>query len=365
MNNFTETIMFTRGNPAVEALPVDDLSDCAQEIFKKEGKVLFQYGHYSGYGPLRQWIADNYGAALEQVILGNSSMEFLTFLASVMLKKGDRVFVEYPSYDRTITAMKRAGANVVGIRLEDDGVDVKDFELKLKDGCPKFFYTVADFQNPTGITCSLEKRRAVAELAEKHGFYILEDAPYKALRYYGEDVISYRELVPHRVFYINSFSKVLSPGIRVGFLIGPTDLMKEVHAWSENTYIHPALVTEGIVYEYCRRGLLPGNIEKLKNLYRPRLDGILNSLERHLAGQAEWTKPEGGFFVSLFLPDTVDGKALRDNTADFGIKLSKGDNFFVDGRGEQFVRLPFCQMDPEETEEGIRRLKKAILRYSH
>jgi 2-aminoadipate transaminase len=359
-----DAIMFTRGNPAVEALPVESLTDCAQSIFKKEGKVLFQYGHYSGYAPLRQWIADNFDSKYEQVLLGNSSMEFFTFIAQVMLKKGDSVVLENPSYDRAITAMKRTEANVVGIPLEMDGVDIEEMRTQVEKHHPKLFYTVPDFQNPTGVTTSPEKRQAIARLAKEYGFFIIEDAPYKSLRYYGDDVTSYKEMIPEQVFYINSFSKTMSPGIRVGFLIGPENIMPTLHKWSEDTYIHPSLVTEGIVYEFCTRGLLWPNIEKLKELYRPRLDGILRAMETHLKGMAEWTKPQGGFFLSVSLPEHVDGKAVQSHAKEHGVILSNGSGFFVDNKGDQFLRLPFCQMEPSETEAGIKRLAKVIRTYS-
>ncbi|MFP4268841.1 MAG: PLP-dependent aminotransferase family protein [Spirochaetaceae bacterium] len=364
MEEIKDQIMFTRGNPAEEALPVKELSECAASIFEKEGKVLFQYGHYSGYAPLREWIADYYGADYEQILIGNGSMEFFSFGASVLLEEGDAVFLEYPSYDRAVKAMKRAGADVVGISLEKDGVDIDAFEREVEKKRPKLFYTVADFQNPTGVSTSLEKRKRIVELAKKYGFYIIEDGPYRPLRYYGEDITSYRELLPEQVIFISSFSKTVSPGMRVGFMIGPKEIMPKFHKWSEDTYIHPSLVTEGIIYEYCRRGLFEPNIEKLKDLYRPRLDGILHALETHMDRSVSWIKPEGGFFVSVNLPENVDGNALQNSSKEFGFVVARGNGFFVDGKGDRFIRLPFCQMDPSEAEEGIKRLAKAVRSFS-
>lgn len=352
-------IFFTRGNPAQEALPISDIIDCANTIFEKEGKILFQYGHYSGYAPLREWIGKRFDAKFEQVLIGNSSMEFLTFIGALMVNKGDTVYLENPSYDRTITAMKRIGANVVGISLEPDGVDIEILKKELKKGVPKLFYIIPDFQNPSGVTTSLEKRKEVARLAQEYGFYIIEDAPYRFLRYRGQNIPTFKELIPERVLHICSFSKILSPGIRVGFLIGPTDLMPKFHKWSEDTYIHPALATEGIVFEYCRRGLLDPNIERLKTLYRPRMESMAEALDKYLM-RVEWIKPDGGFFISTTLPDDIDGKAIRENANKFGITLSDGRGFFTDWNGENFVRLPFCALTPDEIEEGIRRLAKAI-----
>jgi 2-aminoadipate transaminase len=209
------------------------------------------------------------------------------------------------------------------------------------------------------VTTSSEKREEVVRLAQEWGFYLVEDAPYRLLRYRGKEAPSLRELLPDRVIHISSFSKTLSPGMRIGYMILPLTLAPSFHKWSEDTYIHPVLPTEGIVNEYCRRGLLEPNIEKLKNLYRPRLDAILNALRQHLK-EATWIEPEGGFFVSATLPEDIDGHALWKNARNYGLVLTDGRGFFPDGKGENFVRLPFCALKPEEIEEGIRRLTKAI-----
>lgn len=358
-----EPILFTRGSPATDALPIDDFRACADAIFKQQGRVLFQYGHYSGYGPLRQWIADWFHADQEQVLLGNGSMEFLTFAAGVFVAPGDAVFFEYPSYDRAITAMRRAGADLVGIPLEADGVDLEAFEAAVRKKAPKLFYIIPDFQNPSGVTTGLEKRTRIAQLASKYDFLILEDAPYRFLRYRGEDPPTFMELAPEHTIHMSSFSKIMSPGVRMGFMIGPKEIMPRLHQWSEDTYIHPSLVTGGLVYEYCRRGLLEPNIEKLKALYRPRLDCMLRVLQTQLP-EVEYIQPEGGFFLSITLPEPVDGRALRDNAGQFGIVLSNGCGFFTDGRGDNFVRLPFCGISEEEIEIGVQRLAQAIRHYS-
>jgi 2-aminoadipate transaminase len=359
MSEELKPILFTRGNPAEEALPLADISECAHSVFQREGKILFQYGHYSGYRPLREWIAGRYGVKVDQVLLGNGSMEFFTFTGSLLVNHGDTVYLESPSYDRTITAMRRIGAQVVGIPLEKDGVSIDSLKMHLKRSTPKVFYLIADFQNPSGVSTCLEKRKEIIRLAETHGFYLIEDSAYRLLRYRGSPIPTLRELMPEKVIYISSFSKTLSPGMRIGYMILPPDLAPRFHKWSEDTYIHPVLPTEGIANEYCRKGLLEPNIEKLKNLYRPRLDAILEALSKHLKG-ATWIEPEGGFFVSTSLPEQIDGHEVWRNARDFGLVLTDGRGFFPDGKGENFVRLPFCALTPGEIEEGIRRLAKAI-----
>ena len=356
---FSRPILFTRGSPAREGIPVADLAECAASIFEADGHTIFQYGHYSGYRPLREWLAGWLGVEYERILIGNGSMEFFSFLGSVLIRSGDTVFMENPTYDRAITAMKRTGARVVGIPLQEDGVDLDNLERQLQESVPRLFYIIPDFQNPSGVTTSLEKRRAIAELARHHGFMIVEDAPYRPLRYFGEESPSFKDLAPDQTIYISSFSKIVSPGMRVGFLVGPGELMPRLHKWSEDTYIHPSLVSEGIVYEYCRRGLLEPNIENLKSLYRPRLECVLGALERYLGG-AQWFRTQGGFFLSVSLPPDTDGRVLMEQAEKFGLVLSDGRGFFTDGGGENFVRLPFCGLDPEDIDEGVRRLALAV-----
>jgi DNA-binding transcriptional MocR family regulator len=357
-----DLILFTRGNPAEEAIPLGDIVACAQDIFQREGKVLFQYGHYSGYRPLREWIAVRFGVKTEQVLIGNGSMEFFTFAGSLLVNPGETVYVESPSYDRAITAMKRIGAKVVGIPLEKDGVNIEALKKELKKSPPRIFYLIPDFQNPSGVTTSLEKRMEIIRLAEEYGFVIVEDSPYRYLRYRGKEVPSFRELLPGRAIHISSFSKILSPGMRIGFLLIPEDLSPRFHKWSEDTYIHPALPTAGIAYEYCRRGLLNPNIERLKGIYLPRMEAMLRALRENLNG-AEWIEPEGGYFISATLPGNVDGREVWRNCRQFGVVLTDGKGFFPDGRGENFIRLPFSALTPGEIEEGIKRLARAVDHY--
>ena len=224
---------------------------------------------------------------------------------------------------------------------------------------PKFFYLIPDFQNPSGVTINLAKHHRLAELAQQHGFLIIEDSPYRHLRYRGEDLPTLRELAPDRTLHVCSFSKLLSPGLRVGFVIGPDSLMPRLHKWSEDTYIHPTLVSEGIVYEYCRRGLLAPNINKVE-VHLPATDG---SHALRVAKRPPTSALDGnrrGIFLGIRLPDHVDGNLLRSSASKFGIVLADGRGFFTDDSGGNFVRLPFCGLKAEESQEGIRRLARAV-----
>jgi len=353
-------INFTRGMPPVEVFPAEDLIRCGEAALRRDPSVLLQYGRSPGYAPLREWLGQHYGAEPDQVFIGNSSLEIFSFIIQTLLPPGARTFVESPSYDRAITLLRRAGAQVVGIPVEEDGLDMTGLEEEVMQGPPALMYLVADFHNPTGTTTSLEKRRRLVALAEEHGFWIVEDAPYRALRYEGQDIPTLWSLAPQRVLHMSSFSKVLAPGLRLGYLVGSVEAIATLVKWAVDTYIGPVFPTQGMVYEYCRRGLLAPNIERLKGVYRPRLQATLSALEKHLP-QAIWTRPEGGFFVGVTLPEGSDVASLLAQAGKAGLKLSDGRGFFpTPADGNRFLRIPFCGVTPEEIEEGISRLARIL-----
>lgn len=352
-------INFTRGVPANESFPLEEVSDAARAILAQDGPALLQYGPSAGYAPLREWLATWQGVERERVITANGSLQLVEFLCIHSLKPGDVVFTESPSYDRTLTLLRRHGAKIVGIPLEPDGPNIEALEAKLREQVPKLFYVIPDFQNPTGATCSGAKRRRIVELAERHGFLLLEDAPYRLLRYRGSEEPTLYQLAPERTLHMTSFTKLIAPGVRVGLMVGDPKLLAGVAKVAEDTYISPGYVAQGITYEWCRRGLLPPQIERLKALYEPRLDACLAALDRHIP-DARPTRPDGGFFLSLTLPEGVTTTALRAAAAKRSLNLADGLAFFPAGGGERFLRLPFCALTPAEIEEGIRRLGDSV-----
>lgn len=353
------TINFIRGNPPPEAFPIEQLQGCAKAVLEREGSVVLQYHPAAGFIPLRRWLADRYGTATECVLLSNGSLQILEFLSRLLASPGEVVLVEKPSYDRAITLFRGAGLRVMGVPLESDGFEGETLERLLWDKKPQFFYTIPDFQNPTGITASLAKREKLVELAERHDFWILEDNPYRELRYWGEEVPAIFSLGAQKVLHVSSFSKVLSPGMRVAYVIGPEHVVSKLAKVAEDTYITPNMLSQGIVYEYCRRGWLGPNIERLKALYRPRLEALVSALEAYLP-QAQWTKPEGGFFVGVYLPSGVDTSRLRAEAEKEGVKLSEGRGFSPEEDGSTFLRLPFCALSTEEIQKGVSRLGSIV-----
>lgn len=354
-----QTINFTRGVPANESFPIDDLAEAAGAILKSKGPAVLQYGPSLGFLPLREWLADWQGVGVDRVLTGNGSLQLIEFLCLQLLKPGDVVFTEAPTYDRTIGLLRRHHATVVGIPIEADGPNIDALERALAVRVPKLFYVIPDFQNPAGSTCSLAKRRRLVELAARHEFLLVEDAPYRLLRYRGKEEPTLLELAPERTLHMSSFTKLIAPGVRTGFMIGQPALIAQLAKVAEDTYISPGYVAQGITYEWCRRGHLPPQIERLKALYAPRLDACLAALDRHMP-DAQATRPDGGFFVSITLPEGATTTAVRAKAATRGLNLTDGLAFFPEGGGERFLRLPFCALSPSEIDEGIRRLSDSL-----
>lgn len=356
----TSPINFTRGMPPTDTFPTEALVRAAESALRNDPAVLLQYGRSPGYKPLRELLGGWYGVGPDQVLVGNSSLEIVDFIARTKLGPGKRAFVESPSYDRTITTFRRAGAEVVGIPLLEDGVDMEAMERALKAGPPALFYIVSDFQNPMGVTTSRAKRQQIARWAEQYGFWVVEDAPYRRLRYWGEEVPTLYSLAPERVFHLSSFSKTLAPGLRLGYAVATPGAIAELAAFAVDTYIGPVFPSQGIVYEYCRAGLLEPNVEGLKALYGPRLVATYQALERCLP-QATWSHPEGGFFVGVTLPEGVEMAELMPKAADAGVRLSDGRGFYPNpADGNRFLRIPFCSVTPEEIFAGIARLAEIL-----
>lgn len=347
--------------PCPEALDTQRIEECARAVLEAAGCTILQYGASVGYLPLRKILAEWYGVSTNEVLVSNGSLQVLEFVSTLLLSPGDTVFVEGPTYDRTITLFRRHQVDLVGIPIESDGLDTKFLAERLVRVVPKLVYIIPDFQNPSGVTTSCTKRETIVELAERYDFLIVEDSPYRALRYQGSDLSTLLSMNRKRVLHLSSFSKVLSPGIRVGYLVAPHDLVKGVGEVAEDTYVTPSLISQGIAWEFCHRGWLQPHIEKLKGLYQPRLKATLSSLAEHLP-QAQWCETEGGFFVGVTLPEGTDMEAFRREAMREGLALTRGENFFSQGGGERFLRLPFAALKPQEIREGISRLGKAAER---
>lgn len=357
-------IKFTRGVPPVESFPNQALVDCTASVMAEFGSVIQQYNPSLGFPPLRQLIAEEHKTQPERVIVGQGSLNLLDLAARLLINPGDEVYVESPTYDRTITTFRRAGAHVKGFPVDQDGLDLDEMEHQLKIGpTPKLAYIISDFQNPSGTVMSEEKRHGIVALAKKYNFWIFEDTPYRKLRYRGTELPALHDLLPEQVWRMSSYSKTIAPGLRVGYMIVPEPLIKPMAKMAEDTYINTSYITQAIVFDYIRRGWFDEHLVELKDLYCQRLDAALEALETNFHGKAKWIYPEGGFFIGVWLD--MDRKPrsacdLLEKARAVGLELSDGRGFYPDGGGENFVRLPFCGLTPDEIHQGVMRLKQVV-----
>lgn len=352
------TISFARGAPSLDIVDVEALKEAAVRAFESDPAGTTAYGTSVGYPRLRSWIADRHGVAPERVLVTNGSMQADAFLFEHLVRPGDDVVVERPSYDRTLLSLRSRGAQLHDVELQPDGIDVQALDALLRGGVrPKLAHIIPNFQNPAGYTLSLAKRRELLELAAEHGFVVFEDDPYVALRFSGEQLPTMLSMDPERVVYASSFSKTVCPGIRVGYLVGPTDLIAEIAKLATSTYISPNMVSQSIVYEFCASGAIERSIETVKNALAQRASTLANALRRELP-EAEFVEPQGGYFMWVTLPEGTDVSALFDAAADRGVAFVKGTDFLLEG-GANTLRLAYSGVTPEQIEAGVARLAEA------
>ncbi len=350
-----DVVSFARGIPAPECLPVEELADCAKAAIERDGKAVLSYGPGGGYGPLREWIAARHGVEPGRIVVTSGSLQGFVFLAEQLVQPGARVLVEAPTYDRPLKILRRLGAEIVGLPMDDDGLQPEALEEALASGPkPAFLYTIATFQNPSGRTLSEERRRRVVELAREHELFVLEDDPYGLVRYEGEPVPTLFELEGGvDVAYASSFSKTIAPGVRVGYFVLPAPLAAKIEALAVSTYISPPFMTQATVHEFLRRGNFKPNLERVNGLLGVRRDAMLEALERHLPEGSAWSRPEGGYFVWVDLPQDAPTVAQAETA---GVTFVAGQDFFADGSGARSMRLAFSFVSPDEIAEGVARL---------
>jgi DNA-binding transcriptional MocR family regulator len=353
------TISCARGAPSADILPHDAVREAAARALESDWEKALSYGTGRGHLGLCEWIADLHDVDPEQVMVTNGSMEAAALLFRHLLSEGDRVIVEQPTYDRTLLLLQQAGADIVGAPLEADGIAPSAVEAACAQGEVKLAHVIPNFHNPAGCTLSLEKRSALVQLAASKGFALFEDDPYRLISFDETREETMLEMdSADRVIHASSFSKSVSPGVRVGYLVGPTEQIAKLAKTANEQYISPNMLAESIVFELCRSGGLDENLKVVNAALRDRRDALVEALHEHIP-EAQFVVPAGGYFLWLDLNDDIDTNVLLTAAKDEGVTFVAGPDFMLEG-GSASLRLSFAPVPAGDVAEGIQRLARAL-----
>ena len=358
----SDVISFARGAPSADILPADAVRLAAKTALEEDWERALSYGTGIGHPGLCEWIATElHGIDAGQVMVTNGSMEAAALLFRYMIEPGDRVIVEQPTYDRTLLLLGRTGAELVPVALEEDGIDVDAFEAALADGPVKLAHVIPNFHNPAGCTLSEPKRRRLVELAAEHGFWLFEDDPYRLIAFEPHELPTMLSLdQADRVIHASSFSKTVSPGVRVGYLAGPAEQIATLAKRGSEHYISPNMLAESVVLEMCRSGILSTNVEFVNGALQERRDALVDALRAHIP-EAEFVVPGGGYFLWVDLDDDADTPAILAAAKEEGVSFIAGPDFMLEG-GRSSLRFSFASVPPERIDEGIARVARALER---
>ena len=357
-------ISFAGGNPSLEALPDQQVSELAQYVLAHDGKAILQYGATEGYPPfvesLKSYVADQLGVSVPAVLPVTGSTQAMDLLCKSLLDPGDTVLVENPSFLGNLQCLKLYQANLVTVESDEDGLIPDDLELKIKKYHPKLLYTIPTFQNPTGKTLPDSRRRAVADLANRYGMVVAEDDPYRDLRYEGEKVRAIKSYDQNGwVMFLGSFSKTISPGLRIGYIAGDAGIIRKCTIGKQSTDVHSANLNQAVVDQYLRRNLLPDHIRSICKGYGAKMHQMLQYLEQFPDG-VSFTRPQGGLFIWAELPVHIDTVKLLSKAVERKVAYVPGTYFCADGGHLNTLRLNFSNSTPQQIETGMSILNDLI-----
>jgi 2-aminoadipate transaminase len=374
-----EVISFAGGLPAAEVFPAKRFQEACGKVLEQNSHLALQYGATEGYEPLREMVARHiarYGikAKSENVLITSGSQQALDLIGKLLINPGDRVLVEAPTYLGALQAFNIYGADYVSVPSDEDGLRSDLLEAPLRSG-PKFMYVLPNFQNPGGTTLSEGRRQELVLLADKYGIPIVEDDPYGQLRYEGEHLIPLvvldRENLRRdngysigNVLYLSTFSKTLAPGLRLGWIVAPPDVIAKLVQLKQGADLHTSTFVQMVAYEVARDNFLDEHVKLIRRIYRERRDVMLEALTRYFPPEVTWTRPKGGLFLWVTLPEDADAAELFESAVRENVAFVPGDCFYAPNghreNGKRQMRLNFSSSSPDQIREGIRRLSIAV-----
>ena len=354
---------FAGGYPSADAFPLADIRELSAFVLDRYGASALQYGATQGITPLREVLAARYGLPLERIQITTSSQQGIDVCARVLIDPGDVILTSRPTYLGALQSFASYRAEVVGVDPDAPRQawqqTVRDIRARGKR--LKFLYMIPDFQNPSGETLSLEMRRFLTGLAREEGFYIVEDSPYRELRYEGEDLPTMLSLAPECVIHLGSFSKVFAPGFRLGWMSAPPEVLDRVYVCKQSLDLCPPVFDQHLAAEYVRSGRMDANLARIREMYRAKRDLMLSCLAQEMPEGVSWTRPEGGLFLFLKLWEGFDSVAFYDRALAAGVAYVAGSFFYPGGReGRHTMRLNFSFMTPERIREGLALLGRLL-----
>ncbi|MCX7608201.1 MAG: PLP-dependent aminotransferase family protein [Anaerolineales bacterium] len=366
-----DIISFAGGLPAPEVFPLQEIQEACRRVLEMHGPQALQYGTTEGYRPLREMIArhtSRYGIEVtaDNVLITSGSQQALDFIGRLFINNGDHIVVESPTYLGALQAWNAYGANYVSVPSDEHGMIVDELEKALRAG-PKFIYVLPNFQNPTGTTLTLERRKRLVELADKYGVPIIEDDPYGQLRFEGDHLPSVVTLDSQyqgpngghysgNVIYLSTFSKLLAPGLRLAWIIAPTEVIRRLVMAKQAADLHTATFNQYVAYEVGRGGFIDRHVKVIRQVYKERRDVMLETMEEVFPEEVRWTHPQGGMFLWGILPPWMDAAEVLKKAIEHKVAFVPGAPFHPNGGGENTMRLNFSYSKPEVIREGITRL---------
>lgn len=356
---------FSGGYPAPETFPLDSLNSLTETVVAKYGKKTLQYGDTRGVPEFRKAIAERYDVDVEKVQVTSSSQQGIDVCARILLNPGDVVLCENPCYLGALNSFYSYQAEVVGLDLsqsfEASQRRIEKLEQILAEGKKiKFFYVIPDFQNPGGHTLSLAQRAEIVSLARRFGFLIVEDSPYREIRFEGEDVASIYYLAPDITLHLGSISKIFAPGLRLGWVIAEPELLNAIFVCKQSLDLCPSVLGQYLALEFMESGALDKNLLESRKIYKHKRDLLEGLLEKYLPKGSTWTQPQGGLFIFVNLPESLDVTALFPEAISRGVAYVPGSFFYTDGSHRNTMRLSFSFIDEDKMEAGMQILSKLL-----
>ena len=355
---------FAGGYPSAETFPMEEIRRTMSEVIDKYGSKAFQYGATQGVPELREAVAKRCGVTVDRVQITSSSQQGIDVCTRVLVNPGDVILTSSPSYLGALQSFRSYRADIRGVKHNPDLEAFKQSyeavieNVKAEGKQIKFLYMIPDFQNPSGESLTLEERKMLVALAQKHDFLIVEDSPYRELRYEGEHIPTMYSLDPDRVIHLGSFSKIFAPGFRLGWAIAHPEILDKIYVCKQSLDLCPPIFDQYVAAEFLSSGRLDENLLKSIELYKSKRDLLLGLLEEHMPEGVKWTHPEGGLFLFLFLtmPEGFDAVKFYDKALDAGVAYVAGEFFHPDGSGKNTMRMNFSFMSPQKITEGVKLL---------